>query len=90
LAGVDEATTEDDVVVAARRWRFLLLLLLVLAFFEAVDAAVGFAVAGAVVLIFATAVGATGEPVIEVVVRTALGLCADIWDRTDEIAASVF
>ena len=89
LAGVDEATTEDDVVVAARRWRFLLLLL-VLAFFEAVDAAVGFAVIGGVVLIFATAVGATGEPVIDVVVRTALGLCADIWDRTDEIAASVF
>jgi len=75
-AGVEEATTEEDVVVAARRWRFLLLVL-VLAL-EVVDEAVGSAEVGAVVLIFATAVAATGEPVIEVVVRTALGLCADI------------
>lgn len=71
-AGVEEATTEEDVVVAARRWRFLLLVL-VLAL-EVVDEAVGLAEVGAVVLIFATAVAATGEPVIEVVVRTALGL----------------
>lgn len=87
MAGVEEARTEE-VVVAARRWRFLLLVL-VLAL-EVVDEAVGFAEVGAVVLIFATAVAATGEPVIEVVVRTALGLCADIRERTDEIAASVF
>lgn len=81
MAGVAEAATEEeDVVVVARRWCLLLLLLLLLRVlvFEAVDDAVGFAEVGAVVLIFATAVGATGEPVIEVVVRTALGLCADI------------
>jgi hypothetical protein len=44
----------------------------------------------AAVVILATAVGATGEPVMDVVVKTALGLCADIWDSTDAMAASVF
>lgn len=76
MVGVDEATVEE-VEVAARRWRFLLLVLLVLEA-DDVDFAdeVGFAdvVGAAVVLIFATAVEATGAPVIVVVVRTALGL----------------
>jgi hypothetical protein len=82
---VVEAETEELVVDAARRWRFLLLVLVVFAVAEALvdeDAAV--------VVIFATAVGATGDPVMDVVVKTALGLCADIWDSTDAMAASVF
>lgn len=89
LLEVAEAETEDAVVVeAARRWRFLLLVLLALV---AVEDAVAFAdVEAAVVLILATAVAATGEPVMEVVVKVALGLCADIWERMDEMAASVF
>lgn len=76
LLEVAEAETEDAVVVeAARRWRFLLLVLDAFA----VEDAVAFAdVEAAVVLILATAVAATGEPVIEVVVKVALGLCADI------------
>ena len=80
---VAEAETEVAVVVAAaRRWRFLLLVLLaafVLLAFRAVEDTVAFAdVEAAVVLIFATAEAATGEPVMEVVVKVALGLCADI------------
>ena len=77
LLEVAEAETDDAVVVAAaRRWRFLLLVLLALL---AVEDAVAFAdVEAAVVLILATAEAATGEPVMEVVVKVALGLCADI------------
>jgi hypothetical protein len=72
------------VVATARRWRFLLLVLVVFAVAEAlVDEE-------AAVVIFATAVGATGNPVMDVVVKTALGLWADIWDSTDAMAASVF
>jgi len=70
------------VVFAARRWRFLLELELeVLALvevevgFEDEEATVGFEDEGAaVVLILATAVEATGDPVMDVVVKTALGL----------------
>lgn len=85
---VAEAATEEEVVLAARRWRFLLLVLVAFAVEEAVgltdeEAAVE-------VLILATAVAATGEPVMEVVVKVALGLCADIWERMDAMAASVF
>lgn len=95
LLEVAEAETEDAVVVAAaRRWRFLLLVLfdaLVLLALLAVEDTVAFAdVEAAVVLILATAEAATGEPVMEVVVKVALGLCADIWERMDEMAASVF
>lgn len=90
---VAEAATEE-VVLAARRWRFLLLVLLALVDDELalVDDEVGFGdeVEAAVELIFATAVAATGEPVIDVVVSTALGLCAAIWERIDAMAESVF
>jgi hypothetical protein len=69
---------------ASRRWRLMLLVEVVFAVAEAlVDEE-------AAVVIFATAVGAMGEPVMDVVVKTALGLCADIWDSTDAMAASVF
>jgi hypothetical protein len=96
-AGAEEETEVAAVVVAARRWRFLLELETLLALvevevgFEDEEATVGFEDEGAaVVLILATAVEATGEPVMDVVVKTALGLCADIWDSTDAMAASVF
>lgn len=71
MLAVAEAETEDAVVVASRRWRFLLLVLDAFAVEEAVALTEEEA---AVVLIFATAVAATGEPVIEVVVKVALGL----------------
>jgi hypothetical protein len=80
-AGTEEEIEEADVVVAARRWRFLLELETLLALmevevgFEDEEATVSFEDEGAaVVLILATAVEATGEPVIDVVVRAALGL----------------
>jgi hypothetical protein len=84
-AGAEEETEVAAVVVAARRWRFLLELETLLALvevevgFEDEEATVGFEDEGAaVVLILATAVEATGEPVMDVVVKTALGLCAAI------------
>jgi hypothetical protein len=81
-AGVEEEDAEvETVVVAARRWRFLLLelellaLLLELLALMVVEVAVGFEDEGAAVVpILATAVEATGEPVIDVVVKAALGL----------------
>jgi hypothetical protein len=82
---VVEAETEE-VVAASRRWRFLLLVL-ALVVVEVAEALVD---EEAAVVILATAVGAMGEPVMDVVVKTALGLWADIWDSTDAMAASVF
>ena len=44
---------------------------------------------GVAVVIFATPVAATGEPVMEVVVMTTLGLCRDICDMIEEMADAV-